>query len=149
MIIQRLPWPTKQKLLPGTHYLIVAEVGFSMLNIYGEQHPGLTRERIKKFADELNRRNEAGSLHPAAPISAIPRHYLRDCDAAPEPETLADFKREIQGFLAANEQSIHASKLVVDLHVSPQPVPLAYLDIVATTCRETPCTVLQEVTLYF
>ncbi|RUQ35072.1 MAG: hypothetical protein EKK71_14030, partial [Candidatus Competibacteraceae bacterium] len=60
----------------GFHVLTFAETGFAMLNIYGEQF-GLDRDTIEKFSRQVNNKDESGSLFPKAPISAIPRHFIR------------------------------------------------------------------------
>ena len=56
----------------GYHVLTFAETGFAMLNVYAKQF-GLDKDTIEKFSQETNRKNESGSLHPKAPISAVPR----------------------------------------------------------------------------
>jgi len=91
----------------GFHVLTFAETGFAMLNIYGEEFD-LDRETIERFSQEVNLRNESGSLHPKAPISAVPRHFIRDDN---NPETLAE---QIREFLKANRNQIKAKKLLID-----------------------------------
>jgi hypothetical protein len=127
--LQEQPCPENESLVPDAHYLVVAEDGFSMLDGYG-QKAGLNRKTIKAFADAVNRCNESGSLHPKAPISAIPSHYLRDCEDNPDGATVNAFKNELQLFLKANAEAIKASKIVIDLHVSPKPVPAVYLNAI-------------------
>jgi len=78
-----------------------------MLNKYGEQF-GLDRDTIKRFSLQVNRKDESGSLHPKAPISAVPRHFIRDDNNS---ETLAD---QIIDFLRANQNHINATKLLFD-----------------------------------
>ncbi len=48
----------------GWHILTVAEAGFSMLDIYVRSQNGLDIEAIRQFADQVNERDEAGSLYP-------------------------------------------------------------------------------------
>jgi hypothetical protein len=110
----------------GEHVLTVAEAGFSMLDIYARGQHGVPVETIRRFADEVNSRNEAGSLFPAAPVSAVPRKYLRGED---EP---SEVFRHVCEFLVANEETIHASRLLIDLRVGPDPVPEEAID----ACRE-------------
>ena len=47
----------------GWHILLVAEDGFSMLDIYGRQN-GLDRKTIRKFADKVNELDDMGTLFP-------------------------------------------------------------------------------------
>lgn len=39
------------------HKLVVAEAGFSMLDIYGRHKHGIDTQIIQQFADQVNRRN--------------------------------------------------------------------------------------------
>jgi hypothetical protein len=112
----------------GWHILTVAEAGFSMLDIYGRGQNGLEIEAIRQFADQVNERDEAGTLHPRAPISAIPRRFFREQENSVDPTVLNDFKRQIAEFLSANQNIIHAQRILVDFHVSPGPVPRRYVD---------------------
>lgn len=98
----------------GYHVLTFAETGFAMLNGYGEEF-GLDRNEIDKFSEQVNSRNESGSLHPTAPISAVPRHYIRDNDNS---DTLAE---QIEDFLKANQRDIKARKLLFDFRAGVAP----------------------------
>ena len=110
------------------HILTVAEDGFSMLDIYGRLQRGLDIEVIRNFTDRINERDEAGSLHPQAPISAIPRRFFRDQESSTDLMVLNEFKRHISEFLEANRKTIRASRILVDFHVSPAPVPYRYIE---------------------
>ncbi len=110
------------------HILTVAEAGFSMLDIYGRSQNGLDIEVIRQFADQVNERDEAGSLHPRAPISALPRRFFREEENSLNPTVLNDFKCQIAKFLSANQGTIRAQRILVDFHVSPAPVPRRYVD---------------------
>jgi hypothetical protein len=127
--IQEQPCPDNLTLVPDAHYLVVAEDGFSMLTKYGEK-AGLDRKTIRAFADTVNYRDACGSLHPKAPISAIPRRYLRNCGDSPDEATVNAFKIELRNFLKANTEAIKASKIIIDLHVSPKPLPEVYLSAI-------------------
>lgn len=117
------------------HKLLVAEDGFSMLTTRAERH-GLDAETIRRFAAEVNRRNEPCSLHPPAPISAMPRRYFRDVGAADVPGILNQFRTDLGTFLDANRATIRAARVLVDLHVSPEPIPGEYLTAVEDVFRE-------------
>ena len=118
---------TSQKWI-GWHILTVGEAGFSMLDIYGRLQGGLDIDVIRNFADEINERDESGSLHPRAPISAIPRRFFRDQADSIDPSVLDDFKRHISEFIEANRKTIQASRILVDFHVLPAPVPPRYIE---------------------
>ena len=98
----------------GFHVLTFAETGFAMLNFYGEEF-GLNRDTIENFANQVNRKNESGSLYPQAPISAVPRHFIRDDN---NEVTLAE---QIQDFLKANQNHIKAKKLLFDFRAGVAP----------------------------
>ena len=118
------------------HKLVVAEEGFSMLNIYGRHKHGIAATAIREFADQVNRRNESGSLHPQAPISAVPRKYFRDVAESDIPMHLDGFKSCIREFIDANSRVIHARRILVDFHVSPAPVPLPYIEATELVFKE-------------
>ncbi len=119
----------------GWHILTVAEAGFSMLDIYGRSQNGLDIEVIRQFADQVNERDEAGSLHPGAPISALPRRFFREQGNLVDPTVLNDFKRQSAEFLSANHDTIRAQRILVDFHVSPAPVPRRYVDAIEEVFR--------------
>jgi hypothetical protein len=109
------------------HKLVVAEAGFSMLDIHAQQVHGLDGKVTREFADLVNRSGEAGSLYPSAPISAFPRWYFRDIEESEIPIHIARFRRIFEDFLQSNRQTIQAKKLLIDLHVCPRPVSKIYL----------------------
>lgn len=78
MRITRENQDTTRERWVGWHILTVAEAGFSMLDIYGRLQYGLDIEIISRFAGQVNKRDEAGSLHPTAPISALPKRFFRE-----------------------------------------------------------------------
>jgi hypothetical protein len=110
------------------HILTVGESGFSMLDIYGRLQRGLNIEVIRQFAARINENDESGTLHPRASISAVPCRFFRDQAESLDPSVMVDFKRQIADFLEANRQTILASKILVDFHVSPAHVPSRYID---------------------
>jgi hypothetical protein len=112
------------------HKLVVAEAGFSMLDIYGRHKHGIDIEVIREFADSVNRRNEGGSLHPKAPISALPRKYFREIEDSDIPRHIPEFRRDFSEFIAANRQTIKAKQVLIDLHVSPRPVAAQYFSAI-------------------
>jgi hypothetical protein len=119
----------------GWHVLTVAEAGFSMLDIYGRGHHGLDRDLIGRFADRVNKSDESGTLHPQAPISAVPNRFFREQANSTAPEIVNDLKRHIREFLVTNHNSIHAKRLLIDFHVSPAAVPSRYVDAAEEVVR--------------
>jgi hypothetical protein len=104
-----------QKNIGEFHILTYAEEGFSPLTIYGT-HYGLDKVLLMDFADEINRKQEAGSLHPGAPISAVPQALIRGRD---DSNALA---AEICNFLRSNRTTIHATKILFDFRTPNVPV---------------------------
>lgn len=89
------------------HILTYAEVGFAPLSIHGERYE-LSRDLLKSFADAVNEKGESGSLHPRAPISAVPRQVIRDrVDGAA-------LTLQILDFLGANRRAIRAKRVLCD-----------------------------------
>ncbi len=119
----------------GWHILTVAEAGFSMLDFYGRHQLELDIDVIRQFADSVNERDEPGSLHPRAQISALPRRFFREQANTFDPSVLSDFKRHVTEFLAANKSTIHAQRLLVDFHVSSDAVPSRYVDATEEVLR--------------
>lgn len=130
------------------HILTVAEAGFSMLDIYGRRQHKLDIEVIQRFADRINNHDEAGSLHPLAPISAVPRRFFREQENLDDTSVVNDLKRHITDFLVANRDTIHAEKILVDFHVSPAAVPLRYLDVAEQVLRLHGQGSIQEVVIF-
>jgi hypothetical protein len=128
MKITRQKRDTTAQRWTGWHILCVGEAGFSMLDIYGRHQHGLDVDVIRIFANRINERDESGSLHPQAPISAVPRRFFRDQEKSIDLSVLRDFKHCISEFMEANRRTIHASRILVDFHVSPAPVPPHYIE---------------------
>jgi hypothetical protein len=89
------------------HILTFAETGFAMLNFYGETF-GIDRDTLENFSKQANRKDESGSLHPKAPISIVPRRYIRDL------QDVEKLTEQIIEFLQVNQQTIHAKKILFD-----------------------------------
>lgn len=98
----------------GFHLLTFAETGFAVLSVCAEEF-GIESNLIEEFSKKVNQKNEIGSMHPKAPISAIPRHCIRDdFDSV----TLAE---QIRGFLTVNKDQIKAKKLLIDFSAGVAP----------------------------
>ena len=108
-LVRRIPvnsYSTAQN-SPGHHVLTYAETGFAPLNIH-TRHLAIRPEQLAAFADEVNERRETGTLHPLAPVSAVPREVIRGYPSIP---LLAE---HIVQFLVANVSGIGATTLVCD-----------------------------------
>jgi len=101
----------------GYHVLSAAETGFNRIGLreYGEQC-NVTEEKMRRFLEQVNTNDESGSLHPVAPISAIPIQYFRD-----ENEDAQALASQIKDFLHANHTTIKATKLLFDFRFSMNP----------------------------
>jgi hypothetical protein len=132
----------------GWHILTVAEAGFSMLDIYARFQHGLDIEVIRQFADRINDHDETGSLHPRAPISAVPRRFFRGQENLDDASVVNVLTRYITEFLVANRDTIHAQKILIDFHVSPASVSLRYLDVAEEVVRLHGQGSIQEVVLF-
>lgn len=120
-----------------------------MLDIYGRMQRGLDIDLIRKFANRINETDESGTLYPQAPISAVPNRFFRDLATSSDPVVLADFKRHIGEFLAANRRTIRAEKVLVDFHVASGPVPLQYVEAVEEVFRgEGPESPVKQVVIF-
>lgn len=111
------------------HKLVVAEAGFSMLSMYAGENAGISVETIRAFADQVNHRDEAGTLHPRAPVSAVPRRYFRDVTPADYQRYVPGLTRQLRDFTEALKE-IGATRIVVDFRVGEGRVPVAYLEAV-------------------
>jgi hypothetical protein len=98
----------------GYHILTFAETGFAKLNDYSEKF-GLDRETVSIFSEQVNNKDEFGSLHPKAPVSAIPRRFIRDMT---DVQALA---KQIEVFLRVNQTTIKAEKLLFDFRAGVAP----------------------------
>jgi hypothetical protein len=131
------------------HILTVGESGFSMLDIYGRLQRGLDIEVIRNFATRINEYDESGTLHPRAPISAIPRRFFRDQAQSTDPRVMQEFERHVTEFVEANRRTIKAANVLVDFHVSPASVPLRYIEATERIFRsEGPDSPVKEVVIF-
>lgn len=96
------------------HILTYAEDGFSPLDIHARRL-GIDRELVKSFVSEVNDRSSVGSLHPQAPISAVPRELVRD---RLDVDALA---ASIGEFLHVNRETIKARRLAFDFRTPSVP----------------------------
>ena len=130
------------------HFLTVADPGFSALVFIGEQEYGLDRIDLDAFIDRINRSNESGSLHPKAPISAIPCKYFRNLSDSTVPTELEEFKKHIEEFLTVNSKTIKSKNLAIDFRVTPSPVPQQYIDATLEVLKEHKAKTLKNVVIY-
>lgn len=91
----------------GLHILTYAEEGFSPLGIHSGKL-GVSRDTLVAFVNAVNQANEVGSLHPHAPISAVPRLCIRDTT---DPALLLG---HLQEFMTANAEHINGRHLLLD-----------------------------------
>ena len=129
------------------HILVVAEDGFSMLDAY-------TRflfdfNRPYEFSEEVNQRNEVGTLHPSVPISAVPEKYFKPASNDVSSALLMEFSVLMTNFFGHGLAKIMPERLLVDLHTSGKSVDPAYLDSLEHCLRfSTLPATLEEIVLF-
>ena len=89
---------------------------------------GLDATIVQQFAADVNWRDEVGSLHPRAPISAIPKRRFRDPDLTDPEQSSIGLRADLHSFLAANRATIHALRLLVDFRVCADVIPAGYIE---------------------
>jgi len=132
----------------GWHILTVAESGFSMLSAYAEEDDNIDGVKIREFEERVNRSNEAGSLHPLAPISAIPCKFFRELADSTDPSILDEFEAMISDFLITNANVMQSKNLVIDFRVSPAPVKEKYIDSITRILNQQHDGVIDKVMIY-
>lgn len=83
----------KLDLVEGDHIVLVAEAGFSMLDMYGRGRYGISLGNTQKFADRVNQSKEPGSPYPHEPICGMSRMYFRKQSASRDPSVFTEFQR--------------------------------------------------------
>ena len=116
-------------LVEGDHIVLAAEVGYSMLDLYGRGRYGISLGDINQFANKVNEFNEPGSLYPRAPISGVPSKYFRELAGAQDPSVFTEFQqhlRETLETIAGLPVQTPIKTVVPGFRVSPAPVPERY-----------------------
>jgi hypothetical protein len=109
------------------HTLVVAEAGPSMLDFYCRYKYKIENQIIRRFAFQVNRRDEPGSLHPFAPITAFPKRDFHEIEKSLIPGHIKRICSHLRDFLEANREHIHANNVLVDFLMPPQPIPEEYI----------------------
>ncbi len=125
-------WPRRDEY----HVLTYAETGFSPLSIHAKA-AGITPDDVAAFAEQVNRRFEAGSLFPRAPVSALPRALIRemkDTDA---------LRQHIVEFLHVNARTMRAKKIIFDFG-TPTVAPFV-VSAIRLACDDAALALLDEV----
>ena len=132
----------------GWHILTVAESGFSMLSGYAGDYYNIDGEMICEFEEKVNKTNQAGSLHPLAPISAIPCKFFREHFDSTDSEIIQEFESMISDFLNNNSKVIQAKNLVIDFRVSPEPINEKYIDTVVRIFNQQNDNIIKRIIIY-
>lgn len=98
---------SRDEIVGEYHVLTYAENGFSPLDIHASRL-GLDPEKVRAFAEAVNAHSEVRSLHPYAPISAVPQCLVRESQDA------AALTACIRSFFRTNRETLHAQRLVFD-----------------------------------
>jgi hypothetical protein len=112
--ISRMTESDFRVLLGEFHVLTYAEDGFSPLDIHSRRL-GVDREGVGTFVKAVNASADVGSMHPSAPISAVPREFVR------ERQNVNALAAIISNFLFANRDMIKARRLVFDFRTPSVP----------------------------
>jgi len=131
----------------GWHFLTVADPGFSALTSFAEEY-GIDRMLMDEFIDKVNNTNQTGSLHPNAPLSAIPCKYIRELSNSSDQYVLDEFKSHIDEFLSSNSKVIKSENLAIDLRVSPSPIPQQYIDATVEALKAYKGKLLKKVIIF-
>ena len=91
------------------HILTFAEIG-AILDSHA-QNFGVEANMIEKFVEQANETDESGTLYPKAPISVIPKKYLR------ESNNVQELQKQIMEFLNANQQIMRSKRLLLDFRI--------------------------------
>jgi hypothetical protein len=116
--------------------LAKAEYGYAALDFYGRVMHGMENQDLRDFANLVNEKFATLTLYPKAPISAVPMRYMEFLDETPLIKWLKDFWRNMKEFSELNKDSIHAKKILVDLHRGCDPVPDFFLTAVERSFAE-------------
>ncbi len=112
------------------HVLTIAETHPSKLDTYARLHRRLSSEVIQNFVAQVNKSDTSGSLHPTAPLSALPQRIFAHQPDATGSHILDDLKRLLAAFIEANRRSIHATRVVVDFKHSGTPLAASYISAI-------------------
>jgi hypothetical protein len=96
------------------HVLTYAEEGFSPLCMHARRL-GVDPRVITAFAEVVNGHGEPGTLHPMAPLSAVPRELVRDR------QSVDDLAASIGEFLRTNSETIKAPRVLLDFRMPAVP----------------------------
>jgi hypothetical protein len=120
------------------HVIVIAKplYGKSALDYYGRFMHGVDNEILKEFATQVNENFETRTLYPKAPVSVIPERYMYFLESTDLKTWLKDFWRNMKEFVELNRTTIHARKILVDLHRDSAPVPDFFLVAVERSFAE-------------
>jgi len=120
------------------HVIVIAKAqfGYAALDFYGRVMHGVDNNILEEFATQVNENFETRTLYPKAPISAIPMRYFQFMEETKLVDWLKDFWRNMKEFADLNKSTIHARKILVDLHRGCDAVPDFFLVAVERSLAE-------------
>jgi hypothetical protein len=113
-----------------------SQYGKSALDFYARVLHGVDTQTIEAFGKEIGESDETRTLYPKAPVSAIPERYLWFVEQTNLTIHLPDFWRNMKEFVEMNRSTIHARKILVDLHRDGSLVPDFFLTAVERSFAE-------------
>ena len=120
------------------HGIVISKplYGMSALDFYARVLHGADTETIEGFAALVNETDKTQTLYPKAPVSSIPERYFQFMDQTNLIVHLNDFWRNMKEFVDLNRATIHAKKILVDIHRDGSPVPDFFLTAVERSLAE-------------
>lgn len=128
------------------HMLAVAE-GFSAFNASAECDYGVDTGTVGQLIYDINMRNVCMTLHPKAPLSAIPCKFFRKLSHSTDPAVINEFKSLIKEFLALNSKTIKARNLIINFQISHSRVPHQYIDATCEVLKAYKGKILKDVVI--
>ena len=120
------------------HVIVISKYlqGMSALDFYARVLHGADTETIEGFATLVNETDKTQTLYPKVPVSSIPERYFQFMDQTNLIVHLNDFWRNMKEFAELNRATIHAKKILVDIHRDGSPVPDFFLTAVERSLAE-------------
>ena len=116
----------------GCHVVTFAEIGLSNFRTFCDFAYNISWDDIEKYADQVNKANETGTLHPKANITALPRHFFRESvtdSGNGYPEN--DLRKCIRDAFVAERDHIKSGFMILEFTCSDISYELVY-----TICRD-------------
>jgi hypothetical protein len=116
----------------GCHVVTFAEIGLSNFRTFCDFAYNISWDDIEKYADQVNKANETGSLYPKANITALPLHFFREPITNSIPGySEDDLKICIRDAFIAERDHVKSGLMILEFTCSDISYELVY-----TICRD-------------